>query len=123
VADLVIDRHKLRQVRRALRWTQQDLADRSGVQRSTVSKIESGRRRNLRTSTLQSLARALGVTADELLLSPPQETVSQESSEYRTAYASVVKAAEGLTEDELESVRDYIDFLRTRRKPAEPDLL
>jgi transcriptional regulator with XRE-family HTH domain len=51
-------------------WTREALAFHSGVSWSAISQIESGRRREVRITTLAALARALGVTVDHLVASP-----------------------------------------------------
>lgn len=55
----------LEQARKAASLTQDDLAQRAGVSRMTVSRIEAGM--DPRLSTLQELARAMGM---ELMLVP-----------------------------------------------------
>ena len=59
-------RRRLRVVRQARGWTLDDLAARSHLGASTISRIETGQRR-LAVDQLATLARALGVTVDELL--------------------------------------------------------
>lgn len=59
-------RRRLRTLRQARGWTLDDLAARAHVGASTISRIETGRRR-LAVDQLVSLTRALGVTVDELL--------------------------------------------------------
>lgn len=65
---------RLRQYRRARHLTQQELADRLGVSNKSVSRWESGGYPDV--VTLAPLARALGVTVDELLgCQPPLRTL------------------------------------------------
>jgi transcriptional regulator with XRE-family HTH domain len=59
-------RRRLRTLRQARGWTLDDLAARSHVGASTISRIETGQRR-LALDQLVTLARALGVTIDDLL--------------------------------------------------------
>lgn len=59
-------RRRLRTLRQASGWTLDDLAARSHVGASTISRIETGQRR-LALDQLVTLARALGVTVDDLL--------------------------------------------------------
>ena len=59
-------RRRLRTLRQARGWTLDDLAARSHVGASTISRIETGQRR-LALDQLVTLARALGVTVDDLL--------------------------------------------------------
>lgn len=120
--ELVIDRVKLRYLREGLGWTQQDLADRSGIGRSTISKIETGGRTNLRTTTLRSLAATLGVATDDLLISATGKATKEQPESYRPALAAIQKSLEDLSSDEIENVREYIDFMRSRRKRPRADL-
>jgi transcriptional regulator with XRE-family HTH domain len=61
--------HRIRAARRALGWTQVELAERAGTDRSTVSRAETGARRAATLSLLSMVkfARALGVTLDSLV--------------------------------------------------------
>jgi transcriptional regulator with XRE-family HTH domain len=56
---------KVRELRKARGWLQQDLADRAGVSMQTVSNLET-RRHVPETVTLAKIARALGVPLGEL---------------------------------------------------------
>ncbi len=56
----------LRRYRKERGWTQEQLAERSGIPRPNISKYETGER-DPRAETASKLARALGVTVDELL--------------------------------------------------------
>ena len=49
------------------RWTQADLAKRAGLSRLTVSYLENGKLGSIKQTTLQGLAYALGVSADDLM--------------------------------------------------------
>jgi transcriptional regulator with XRE-family HTH domain len=53
--------------RARLGWTRETLAHHSGVSWSAIAQIESGRRKDVRVSTLWALADALGVTVDYLV--------------------------------------------------------
>ncbi len=61
-----IARRRLRGLRLARGWTLDELARRSNIGASTISRIETGHRR-LALDTLADLARALEATVDELL--------------------------------------------------------
>ena len=58
---------RVRQRRRELDWTQEHLADLSGIPQYHLSAIERGRIKKINSDTLRSLARALRVSADWLL--------------------------------------------------------
>lgn len=56
--------NKLCEYRKKRRWTQAELAEKSGVSRATIAGIESGAIKNVKTDTLLKLSNALnaGVT-------------------------------------------------------------
>ncbi|MDX6224939.1 MAG: hypothetical protein QOE64_1315 [Frankiales bacterium] len=60
----------LRTARARLGWTREALAFHSGVSWAAIAQIESGRRTDIRVSSLVALANALGVTLDYLVGSP-----------------------------------------------------
>jgi transcriptional regulator with XRE-family HTH domain len=57
----------LKAARQRLGWSREALAYRSGVSWSAISQIESGRRKDLRLSSLSAIADALGVSVDYLI--------------------------------------------------------
>jgi len=69
-----VARRRLRSLREARGWTLDDLAHRSNISASTISRIETGHRR-LAVDQLADLARALGTTVDELLADDRGEDV------------------------------------------------
>jgi transcriptional regulator with XRE-family HTH domain len=58
---------RVRAARKRLGWTREALAFHAGVSWSAIAQVESGRRTNLRPSTLAALSRALGVSIDYLV--------------------------------------------------------
>ena len=71
--------HNLRHHRRRKKLSQVQLAEASGVSRSVIAVVESGRRRNIATATLERLATALGRTPADLLRDPPPTEIKQAS--------------------------------------------
>lgn len=63
---------RIRQLRRAKQWTQQDLADRVGVSRAAVAQWESGETKNIKNVTFRRLVRELGTTEDYLVFGPDE---------------------------------------------------
>ena len=58
----------LRSVRRSLDVTQDELAKKSGVSRTTISYLESGVAQDTTVGTLAKIAEALGIEISELFL-------------------------------------------------------
>jgi transcriptional regulator with XRE-family HTH domain len=69
-----VARRRLRSLRVARGWTLDDLARRSNLGASTISRIETGHRR-LAVDNLAALARALDTTVDELLTEASDDDV------------------------------------------------
>jgi transcriptional regulator with XRE-family HTH domain len=59
---------RLRELRTAKGWTQQELAERSGVPQYTISRLESGEPESVNLTHLEQLADALEVDAGYLIL-------------------------------------------------------
>ena len=57
---------RIRELRTAKNWTQEELAHRSGMHRTYISTLELGER-NLAALNLRRMARAFGVSVSELL--------------------------------------------------------
>jgi transcriptional regulator with XRE-family HTH domain len=85
VEDVV--RQRLRSLRTARGWTLDDLARRSNIGASTISRIETGHRR-LAIDNLVDLARALESTVDELLADDSDEDVVIRPTRARTGNAT-----------------------------------
>jgi transcriptional regulator with XRE-family HTH domain len=62
---------RVRAARERLGWSREALAFHSELSWSAIAQVESGRRRNLRPSTLSALSRPLGVSIDYLVTGSP----------------------------------------------------
>lgn len=58
---------KVRQMRDTLGYSQIELAERAGITSATISRIESGKTRQLKSDALSRLAKALNLTTDDLV--------------------------------------------------------
>lgn len=77
----------VRAVRERLGWSREALAYHSGVSWSAIAQIETGRRTDLRLSSLSGLAHALGVSIDQLVgdpLRPTAPTLEHQALVYRS---------------------------------------
>lgn len=57
---------KIKERREELKMTQEELAQKSGVSRQTISSIETGKYENVLVGTLAAIATALGTTVDKI---------------------------------------------------------
>lgn len=58
--------YKIKERREELRMSQEELSEKSGVNRTTISAIETGKAENVMTGTLIALAKALATTVDKI---------------------------------------------------------
>ncbi|MBF1331903.1 MAG: helix-turn-helix transcriptional regulator [Mogibacterium diversum] len=61
-------RYKIKEFRKELNMSQEELANKAGISRATLSKLESGRIVEVSTNTLFKIADALGKKANEIFL-------------------------------------------------------
>ena len=111
-------RHRIRSLRLARGWSLEELARRSHISASTISRIETGRRR-LALDHLVALARALETTVDELLIDDEAEDVvirpTKDSVQGSTYWM--------LTRPDDPSGRTVAKIrLPARKKPPEPNV-
>ena len=93
----------LRAARERKNMTQKDVADNIGVAKSTYSLYESGNREP-NVQTIKKLADLLNVSANDLL------GLNQEPTTIAAHFDG-----DDFTEDELEDIRAYADFVKNRR--------
>ena len=58
--------YKIKEVRKSMKMTQEELAEKSGVSRGTISALEDGSTRTTTTKTLFKIAKALNTTVDAI---------------------------------------------------------
>lgn len=58
--------YKIKELREAMKMTQEELAKKSGVSRGTISALENGIDRTTTSKTLVKLAKALDTTVDRI---------------------------------------------------------
>lgn len=58
--------YKIKELREAMKMTQEELAEKSGVSRGTISALENGIDRTTTSKTLVKLAQALDTTIDRI---------------------------------------------------------
>lgn len=68
-----MDEVTVRQAREAANQRQEDLARATGINQSTISRIENGEIQQPRKRTMRKLARALGVPVERLTVGRPEQ--------------------------------------------------
>ncbi len=58
--------YKIRELRELRKMTQEELAEKSGVSRATISQLENGEMKNTTSKTLLKLARALETSVENI---------------------------------------------------------
>ena len=108
--------NRVRLLRKQRGWSQEELSQVSGVNRSTISQIESGVR-DPKPATLRKLARTLGVNIGDLFdEEPDQDRLFDEREINRLARAASFVGSEGSDNyrepaRSFETARDLAQFL------------
>lgn len=58
--------YRVKEIREEMKMTQEELEQKSGISRQTISAIENGKGGDVKAGTLKALARALGTTIDNI---------------------------------------------------------
>lgn len=58
--------YRIKEVRKSLKVSQEELAEKSGISRATISALENGFDRNAEIQTLLAIANALGCTLSDI---------------------------------------------------------
>ena len=89
----------LKQRKKELKMTLQEISDKSNIPKRTVDGIFSGKTKNPRIDTLQAIERALGL--------------SPELSEEEKQLVSLISQ---LTEEEVKELSSFVDYIISKRK-------
>jgi transcriptional regulator with XRE-family HTH domain len=99
--------------RRALGWSQNELARRAEVNHPTLYKIEADQRRNPSVGVVVRIARALGTTAEALYTGEAGEESHLPAEAGQLAVGGLALI------DELQTIRKRLDALETWRRTQE----
>ena len=127
----------IRKLRKEKGWTQQELGDRLGVQKSAIAKYESGRVKNLKRTTIKKMTEIFNVDpmvfidSDAITTIDPQWGDDAANRDYLAdkpdllaIYNDLVKSDEltilfdktkDLEPKDIESVLDFVQMLRKQR--------
>jgi transcriptional regulator with XRE-family HTH domain len=109
---------KVKQRREKLGMNQKQLADTSGITQATISRIESGQVKELKSEALKRLAAALRVTVDFLVdrtdsLTPKEVVESDPNADY------IFRGYEKLSAKGREQVKHFVHFLEQQEAEEE----
>lgn len=110
-AEVSLDASTLRTRRSAAGYTQGELAYHAGVDQSQISKIERGAQIDVALSTARRLARALGLTLDELV--GDVDVMDPEMS------LMLKEVGRDLTPEELEGIKPFLRRALERKRLRE----
>lgn len=76
----------LREARKQQGWTQERLADESGVDQTTISRLETDPKPNPTRETIERLAKALGIAPSKLRFAEPEPSGTVDHSSDRAGH-------------------------------------
>jgi transcriptional regulator with XRE-family HTH domain len=106
---------KVRVKREEKGYTQSELAKRTGLTQATISRLESGEVRQLKSEAVKSLARALGVSVDFLVGDRRNMGFAETITSDENAQV-IFRGFEKLSEEKRQQLKDYVEFLLKRHK-------
>ena len=105
----------LRQIRERKGWTQNHLAEVSGVPQPSIWRLEKGLILNPKTSLLRKLAEALGVTMDYLLREEEKPSFDEVLRDDEVGQ-SIFRGYEELDDQGRDQLKSFTDWLNEQRK-------
>ena len=111
---------KVRVKREEKRMTQSKLAKKSGLTQATISRIESGEVKQLKSEAIKALAKALDVTEDFLMGDMPRMSFDETLRADDTAQV-IFRGYEKLSEEKRRDLKDYVTFMvdQERKKKSQ----
>ena len=109
---------KVRQLREKRGMNQKQLAEASDITQATISRIESGQVKELKSQALKRLASALGVTVDYLVDKTPRLTLNDLVQSDPTA-RYILQGYEKLSAAGREQLRNFVRFLEEQEAKPE----
>ena len=100
--------------RMAKNLSMRKLADLAHISHTEIYRLENGERKNPSPMILKSISNALGINFDEIM----QAAGYTNNFLPTTATQISLPGIEDLDEKELEEVRSFIDFLRSKKKSS-----
>jgi transcriptional regulator with XRE-family HTH domain len=110
----------LRQIRERKGWTQNHLAEVSGVPQPSIWRLEKGLILNPKTSLLRKLAEALGVTMDYLIREEEKPSFDEvlRDDEVGQAIFRGYEELDGQGRDQLKSFTDWLNEQRKKKSES-----
>jgi transcriptional regulator with XRE-family HTH domain len=109
---------KVRRLREKRGMNQKQLAEASNITQATISRIESGQVKELKSEALKRLASALGVTVDYLVDKTSQLTLNDLVQSDPTA-RYILQGYEKLSATGREQLRNFVRFLEEQEAKPE----
>jgi transcriptional regulator with XRE-family HTH domain len=109
---------KVRVKRAEMRLSQAELAKRAGLTQATISRIEAGELKQLRSEKLSGLAKALRVTVDFLVGKSERMEFDETLLADETA-KTIFRGYEKLPETKRQQLKEFVAYLLSTRKDSE----
>lgn len=98
--------------RTAKKLSSRKLAEIANISHTEVHRLENGERKNPSPPVLKSIAHALGVSFEEIM----QASGYMDNTSLLPVIKEGIFDTEDLSEQEISEVRNFIDFLRSKRR-------
>lgn len=115
----------MREKRKEKEWSQRDLAAASGISNAEISRLEAGKRKEPSIAVLEKIAKALNTPMSEVMEQAGlieagkafvEENADTPISSISAATMESPSITDDLTDEELEEVKRYIEYIKSKRK-------
>ncbi len=113
---------RLKRRRLELEYSYQDLADKTGLSKSTLQRYEAGAIKNIPLDKLQVLAKGLGVSPEWIMGWDSSATVLMQTAVSKQRLEALSPRIEQLTDENFVKVIEYIDFVLSKQEIEQPAL-
>lgn len=109
----ILDVRKITELREKKGWSQKDLAEATQISTSAISRLEKGMQTDFKFSLILSVAVALGVTIDELLIHARKNSTSRIIPELQSVLNQLSEQPEPIQQQVVGIIRGYLSTIRS----------
>lgn len=100
---------RIKECRTNIGMTQEELAEKLGLQKSAIAKYENGRVENIKRTTIEEMSRIFNCKPSYLM-------GWEDDAREKTTTIAAHFDGEEYTEEELDEIRQFAEFVKNKRK-------
>ena len=113
-------KEKVKELRTKKGWNQKQLAEATGISQATISRIEDGSIKQIKSEALRKLAEKLDTSID-FLTGKTSELSENDVINADKRAKKIFRGFSGFSENEKNELVDFVDWLENKRKKKSED--